>query len=106
MRPREWLSTSSRSLLLDRELISCAISFSRVVATSICEEPLDCGPCSRKWIACGKCQLEREWVSHWMRLFSYLRRTFRPSDAPAGQTVPPQKAEERKAFAAKVGTGQ
>jgi hypothetical protein len=52
------------------------------------------------------CQLEREWVSHWMRLFSYLRRTFRPSDAPAGQTVPPQKAEERKAFAAKVGTGQ
>jgi len=48
------------------------------------------------------CQLEQEWVSHWMRLFSYLRRKLRPSDLPpAGHMVPRQDAEERKAFAAK-----
>lgn len=52
------------------------------------------------------CQLEREWVSLWMRLFSYLRRKLRPSEIRAAQMVPPQNPEERKAFAAKIGAGQ
>ena len=52
------------------------------------------------------CQLEQEWVSLWMRLFSYLRRKLRPSDLSAGHMVPRQNPEERKAFAEKVGARQ